>query len=80
MVHINLLVFALVSIIMDEFFLFSSQTLHPCMLGFFVLHDWTKIRFEQNLSRQCIVHLFLLPSLMVEEEEEEEPLYTDINK
>jgi hypothetical protein len=65
-VHINLLVLALISIMLDDFLL-SSQALHPCTFMFFVLHDWTKIRFEHDLSRQCIVHLFLLPSLMVEE-------------
>jgi hypothetical protein len=60
-------------------YVMSSQTLHLGQLGFFVVHHWTKNRFDyrHNSSRDYNVHLFsLLPSLM-EEEEEEELLYID---
>lgn len=29
-------------------FLLSSQTLHPCVLGFVMARHWLKIRFEHN--------------------------------
>ena len=47
--------------------------LHPGILGFFVVHHWTKNRFDyrHGSSTDYNVHLFsLLPSLIMEEEEE----------
>lgn len=56
LVHVKYLVLALVNITLDEMCI-VIQTLHPHLLGVFVVCHWTKIKSKH------ILYLSLLPSL-----------------